>query len=90
MNIENIPHVVAACCILHSICEIHGVCDKRCISYTFQQLMYACKLIHYYGPLLVPYTFKLFNTVLLCTCMHVLYLDHKTVNNHQQSTKRAY
>jgi len=24
MNIENIPHVVAACCILHNICEIHG------------------------------------------------------------------
>jgi len=24
MNIENVPHVVAACCILHNICEIHG------------------------------------------------------------------
>ena len=24
MIIENVPNVVAACCVLHNICEIHG------------------------------------------------------------------
>ena len=24
MHVENVPHVVAACCVLHNICEIHG------------------------------------------------------------------
>ena len=24
MNVENVPHVVAACCVLHNVCEIHG------------------------------------------------------------------
>ena len=24
MDLENVPHVIAACCILHKVCEIHG------------------------------------------------------------------
>ena len=24
MNVENVPHIVSACCILHNVCEIHG------------------------------------------------------------------
>jgi len=24
MNVQNIPNVITACCILHNICEIHG------------------------------------------------------------------
>lgn len=24
MSIDNVPNVVAACCVLHNICEIHG------------------------------------------------------------------
>lgn len=24
MNIENVPNVIAACCILHNVCEVHG------------------------------------------------------------------
>ena len=24
MSVENIPTVIAACCILHNMCEIHG------------------------------------------------------------------
>ena len=24
MYVENVPNVVAACCVLHNICEIHG------------------------------------------------------------------
>ena len=24
MNVSNIPHVVAACCILHNVCEMFG------------------------------------------------------------------
>jgi len=24
MNVENVPHVINAACILHNICEIHG------------------------------------------------------------------
>ena len=24
MDVENVPHIVAACCILHNVCEIHG------------------------------------------------------------------
>ena len=24
MHIENVQHVIAACCVLHNICEIHG------------------------------------------------------------------
>ena len=24
MNVENVPHIVAACCILHNVYEIHG------------------------------------------------------------------
>lgn len=24
MNIDNIPHVITACCILHNMCEVHG------------------------------------------------------------------
>ena len=24
MNVENVPHIVDACCILHNVCEIHG------------------------------------------------------------------
>ena len=23
-NVENVPHIVDACCILHNVCEIHG------------------------------------------------------------------
>ena len=24
MDIENVPHVIAACCVLHNLCEVHG------------------------------------------------------------------
>lgn len=24
MNIENVPNVIVACCILHNVCEVHG------------------------------------------------------------------
>ena len=24
MLVENVPNIVAACCVLHNICEIHG------------------------------------------------------------------
>ena len=24
MSVENVPCVVAACCVLHNICEVHG------------------------------------------------------------------
>ena len=24
IHIENVPHVVIACCVLHNFCEIHG------------------------------------------------------------------
>ena len=24
MDIKNVPHVIAACCVLHNLCEIHG------------------------------------------------------------------
>lgn len=24
MNIDNVPHIIAACCVLHNICEVHG------------------------------------------------------------------
>ena len=24
MDIENVPQIIAACCVLHNVCEIHG------------------------------------------------------------------
>ena len=24
MNIQNVPTVITACCILHNVCEVHG------------------------------------------------------------------
>ena len=24
MDVKNVPHVIAACCVLHNVCEIHG------------------------------------------------------------------
>ena len=26
MNIQNVPTVITACCILHNVCEVHGDC----------------------------------------------------------------
>ena len=24
MHIDNVPNVIAACCVLHNVCEVHG------------------------------------------------------------------
>ena len=24
MDIDNVPHVIFACCVLHNVCEVHG------------------------------------------------------------------
>ena len=24
MDIDNIPHIISACCVLHNVCEVHG------------------------------------------------------------------
>ena len=24
MDIDNIPHIITACCVLHNVCEVHG------------------------------------------------------------------
>ena len=24
MGIDNVPHIITACCILHNMCEVHG------------------------------------------------------------------
>ena len=29
MVVKNIPKVIAACCILHNLCEVHGEFDER-------------------------------------------------------------
>lgn len=24
MDIDNVPHIISACCVLHNVCEVHG------------------------------------------------------------------
>lgn len=44
MAVKNVPKVIAACCILHNICEIHGeVFDEKWLEEANSQ----CSMLHY-------------------------------------------